>query len=202
MADPDFDLMMIAGSERSSGQRTGVEYSLPPAPVRGPSERTQCLNRPFSPLSATYEEGSLVTRLLQERAGYEADFCYGAHGSEETLKSRNSPPRVLHLATHGYFCPETDLSSTEDVFENPLLYSGLVLAGANGSIAQDEHLAAQPPHVEDGILTSLEVSGLNLVGTELVVLSACQAGLGEIMSGEGVFGLRRSFQHAGAQLLL
>lgn len=118
------------------------------------------------------------------------------------LKNRTGPPEVLHLATHGYFCSKADVTDGENAFENPLLYSGLVLAGANRSILGENDRVLDPPMVEDGILTSLEISGLNLVGTELAVLSACQTGLGEIVSGEGVFGLRRAFQHAGAQSIV
>jgi CHAT domain-containing protein len=107
------------------------------------------------------------------------------------------PPVVLHLATHGYFCPKAKFSGGARIYENPLLYSGLVLSGVNRFILDIEQTSLQPM-VDDGVLTSLEVSGLNLVGTDLVVLSACRTGLGEIKYGEGVFGLRRSFQHAGA----
>jgi CHAT domain-containing protein len=82
--------------------------------------------------------------------------------------------------------------------ENPLLRSGLALAGAN-SWQRGEQL---PEEAEDGILTALDLSGLDLLGTELVVLSACDTGLGIVQVGEGVFGLQRAFMLAGTQTLV
>jgi CHAT domain-containing protein len=113
---------------------------------------------------------------------------------------------VLHLATHAFFlgrgCPSAldraptgGWSSTAGSGENPLLLSGLALAGANRRVQAR-------PQDEDGILTAEEIASLDLGGVEWAVLSACDTGVGEIRAGEGVFGLRRAFQVAGVRTLI
>ena len=131
---------------------------------------------------------------------------YGADASEEKFKAGAPGNRVIHLATHGYFLesicqprlPVGGFESKEGyVGENPLLLSGLLLAGANLHGFESEQADA-----EDGILTAYEVSEMVLEGTELVVLSACETGLGEVKEGEGVYGLRRAFQMAGVRTVI
>ncbi len=135
-----------------------------------------------------------------------ARLLSGRRATERALK-RLVAPRILHLATHGFFVPEPggqiaiedhgsaafadDLSS--DIGPaNPLLRSGLALAGANRLSSGRE----------DGVLTALEASGLDLWGTSLVVLSACETGVGKTRAGQGVYGLRRAFALAGAESLV
>ena len=106
-------------------------------------------------------------------------------------------PRILHIASHGFFLRPTSRAprpapAWRDRAQNPLLRSGLALAGAN--LARGAH--------DDGILTALEASSLNLWGTKLVTLSACDTGVGEVRNGEGVYGLRRAFVLAGAETLV
>ncbi len=199
MTNPDYNMELIAQAGQLADLEPVIGSSHSYSPVRGPSDRTECLSNPFNPLPATQKEGRIIADLIKEKAQLETYHHYGAKASEEILKGIDIAPRVLHLATHGYFCPKASFSGGVKIFENPLLYSGLALSGANRIIIEETEGYLQAPRAEDGILTSLEVSGLNLVGTDLVVLSACQTGVGEVKNGEGVFGLRRSFQHAGAR---
>jgi CHAT domain-containing protein len=122
---------------------------------------------------------------------------------------------VLHLATHGFFLADQELKQTNPTgwnsvfasvspppgrsaneWENPLTRCGIALAGANYAQQTSNAIA------DDGVLTGLEASLLDLQGTELVILSACDSGLGEVKIGEGVMSLRRAFRIAGAQTVL
>jgi CHAT domain-containing protein len=127
--------------------------------------------------------------------------------TEEVIKQVENP-RVLHIATHGYFLNEPNSNKKESglqmmgvnekrFVENPLLRSGLLLTGANKTLKGDSTKTT-----ENGILTAYEASLLKLQGTELVVLSACETGKGEIRNGEGVYGLRKSFVDAGAKNII
>jgi CHAT domain-containing protein/Tfp pilus assembly protein PilF len=137
----------------------------------------------FAPLIGTLQEGRSIQTIFPE-----AVFLTDAKATETALKQINAP-KILHIATHGFFLEDNDPTTK---IENPLFRSGLALAGANQRKAADD----------DGILTALEASGLNLWGTKLVVLSACDTGLGEVKNGEGVYGLRRALVLAGTESLL
>ena len=124
--------------------------------------------------------------------------------TEEKVKSLKSP-ETLHFATHGFFLTDKDLTHNdsfigfdrEELAKNPLLRSGLMLAGAQ-KVIDGNVLTGR----EDGILTAQEAMTLELEGTNLVVLSACETGLGKTKNGEGVYGLQRAFLKAGAQAIL
>jgi tetratricopeptide (TPR) repeat protein/CHAT domain-containing protein len=142
-----------------------------------------------------------------KRATIEPEIIlYGPQASEDNVKKYGPGSRVMHLATHGYFlegvCQPSFFVPTlgsDDSFvgENPLLLSGLLFAGANL-----HGVGADSANVDDGILSAYEVSGMDLTGSDLVVLSACETGLGEVKQGEGVYGLRRAFQLAGARTVI
>ena len=196
LADPDFDLSAeVLAEHREKTLNKSSMLSFRYEPSRGVSG---CLNNRFNSLPYSREEAKSVDKTLKKKANLNVDTYYGGDALEEVLKGMTTAPRVLHLATHGYFCEDLDLTENK-MLENPLLRSGLVFAGANRLIDKTEENVAQ---TEDGILTAFETSGLNLIGTELVTLSACETGVGEVKNGEGVYGLRRAFQHAGARTIV
>ena len=170
--------------------------------LRGPTDRNDCLDLPFNRLQSTRAEGKAVADLLVAKGSFKTDYYFGKNATEHVLKNPRELPRVIHLATHGYFCARAGFTGEAKLDENPLLYSGLALAGANRVVNGEVEYGIDAAPAEDGILTSLEASGLNLMGTELVVLSACQTGVGSIENGEGVYGLRRAFQLAGARSVI
>ncbi|GCE60930.1 photosystem I assembly protein Ycf3 [Microcystis aeruginosa NIES-4285] len=149
----------------------------------------------FPGLPGTEQEAKAIKNILPQ-----STVLTGSQATENAVKQVKKP-NILHIATHGFFKPESNLSERNpgernsplqgerNVVENPLLRSGLVLAGVTiGQSAGD-----------DGVLTALETTNLNLVGTKLVVLSACDTGKGDIKIGQGVYGLRRALVIAGSE---
>ncbi|MCG8425241.1 MAG: CHAT domain-containing protein [Proteobacteria bacterium] len=220
IADPQFDAPIPAGSGRDGGKvpdrdkgkdndsdKIAIASHVPGADrARGRRSRDLRSSR-WKRLPGTAREARAI---VAQFAG--ALLLAGDRATEEALKNVRAP-RILHLATHGFFlAPEPEHQDQKSVShagpnasiaafggkapgsgtENPLLRSGLVLAGAN-------HLASGS---EDGILTALEASGLDLWGTQLVVLSACETGVGTASQGDGVYGLRRALTIAGAESLV
>ena len=147
----------------------------------------------FPDLPGSAEEAQSVAAIWRAQ-GMPATSLAGSRATEAALKEQAAGKRVIHLATHGFFLGR-NCKTADELTENPLLRSGLALAGAN-------HRTAAGPDEEDGILTAEEVASLDLSGVEWVVLSGCDTGLGEIQEGEGVLGLRRAFRVAGAQTLI
>jgi CHAT domain-containing protein/Tfp pilus assembly protein PilF len=165
----------------------------------------------FEPLEAARLESEQVGRLLSD-----ATVLTDGKATEGALKKAHAP-RILHVATHGFFLDkfgsiggsgrgikvikgrvQTPSSSTKrkddplEVPENPMLRAGLAFAGANRLESGDD----------DGILTALEASELDLMGTQLVVLSACETGVGDVDNGDGVYGLRRALVLSGSETQL
>ncbi len=161
-------------------------------------------------LKYTKEEVQENAKILQT-ANFNVSLKMEASGTEESFKQlaeKGKTPRVLHLATHGFFYPDPELINTQEVStnsssafiasDNPMIRSGLILAGGNYVWKGNAPVKDR----EDGILTAFEISQMDLSNTELVVLSACETGLGEIEGNEGVYGLQRAFKIAGAKYLI
>lgn len=159
-------------------------------------------NLKFLPLFGTKVEAEAIATMLNITP------LIGSEATENALKQVKSP-EIVHIATHGFFLEDVEISSPsgssrgglilESDFgiqpqpfvpvENPLLRSGIALAGAN----------IRQSGTEDGIMTAEEIANLNLAGTKLVILSACETGVGKVNIGEGVYGLRRALSLAGSE---
>jgi len=164
-------------------------------------------------LDGTRSEVEKIRKIALDK-GILSSLLSGNEAVEESVKSLsgNSSPGILHIATHGFFFPDPAKDPKKNIFrtpdeitvkpfrssDNPLMRCGLVFTGGNHVWAGCD----VPPDLDDGILTAYEVSGMFIPNTELVVLSACETGLGEIKGSEGVFGLQRSFRIAGTGYVL
>jgi CHAT domain-containing protein len=206
MADPNYDL----GPKETQAATQAVLRTAKPASVRelrSIASTTSGLPK-VARLPGTDVEAKAVTPKLQTYAK-SPPLVYTDQWALEGVFKAVKRPKVLMMSTHGFFLADQQIktddrslasSNTRSValaidgkpIENPLLRCGLLLAGCN----------ARGQTAEDGILTGLEIIGTDLRGTELVVLSACETGLGEVQNGEGVAGLRQAFQLAGAQAVV
>lgn len=137
----------------------------------------------FDDLVGTEDE-VLTAKSMLKNAGWKIDVNLGSLAEERRIKEQINPT-VLHIATHGFFL--------NGIAADPMLESGLILSGINSYTLNDD---------QDGILTAMEASALTLDSTQLVVLSACETGLGRLSNGEGVYGLPRAFSIAGAKRII
>ncbi|HMV82824.1 MAG TPA: CHAT domain-containing protein [Blastocatellia bacterium] len=199
LANPDF------GEEAIKGQASERMLRYRPVSETDTGKGTILADAYFPPLPGTGDEALAVSLLLSG-----STLLVNKDATEARLKQTSSP-NILHIATHGFFLADEmvqdsaarllvtktatspgtspNISLTNNP-TNPLYRSGLALAGAN-QLKSDSN--------EDGILTALETAGLDLWGTKMVVLSACETGLGEVRDGDGVYGLRRALVLAGAE---
>lgn len=223
------DLLRLVRKEKRESPAAGVvlvgnpDYGATVVVAQATGERSRAIRagcgleaaEAFSPLPGTGQEVAAIAmtaaRTLPQAAVRRAEQ---QQATEAWLAEQMTGQRYAHLATHGYFAgekcaPPAGPSSrgvkvqpvgfqdepSGPVGTNPLLLSGIALAGAN-------HRAQATSGADDGILTALEVTGLDLRGTDLVVLSACETGLGTVQTGQELLGLRWAFGMAGARSLL
>ena len=155
-------------------------------------------------LPGTKTEIEGVAKILKT-SGYQVNQFMQKNATEANLKLIKGPA-LLHIATHGYFLKDVDSKGSafginiENANDNPLLRSGIILAGGAATVG-----GSRIPNLQsndNGILTAYEAMSLNLEGTDLVILSACETGLGDVKAGEGVYGLQRAFLVAGADALI
>lgn len=166
----------------------------------------QLSNVTFSDLPGTEKEVEEINQILQNN-GWQTTKLIGEKAREKSIKQIVNPD-ILHIATHGFFITTPrmkqfgQLSYNSDIeYHGPMLRSGLILTGASNpnNVFTAEETDA---NAEDGILTAYEVTNLRLEKTKLVVLSACETGLGDFRVGEGIYGLQRALKIAGAQNLV
>ncbi len=177
----------------------GVHYDAKPDTENKNSSNspidTRSLSDTFSYLPGTEKEVRDIAAMLEAQS-LSTSLLTGAEAQERTL-NRLASPHILHIATHGFFLPDSARGLMVEA-DQAMLRSGLLLAGANQSIQQ----AGRTAKDNDGILLAAEAAQLNLQQTQLVVLSACETGLGSTQGSEGVLGLQRAFREAGARYLI
>lgn len=205
VADPNFDQEV---SEKRSSIQAIFKQELPADNTTTRSFSAKSVLPNVNALPSTGLEATAIQPNVEKYAGEKAILYKERYALERVAKALRHP-KLVSFATHGFFLPtqkstakdpdQLGSSGTRSValdtsgkpIENPLLRCGLLLSGCNNrdSVVGDD----------DGILTGLEIVGIDFRGTELVVLSACETGIGEVQNGEGVAGLRQAFQLAGAQ---
>ncbi|NGZ07594.1 MAG: tetratricopeptide repeat protein, partial [Magnetococcales bacterium] len=211
MAGPDYNADAIGGTRAATlkeEEQQGKRSSDLKQGLRAFSSGMRGLH--FDPLPGAEKEGRLISDQATGKKK-PTTILIKNQAQEEILQTRKEPPEILHIATHGFFLKPDDnlkkrllkVARGSDVRlpppgDNPLLRAGLAFAGINANA----RFLGEIDTSNDGVLTALEVLNLDLTGTRLAVLSACETGLGEVHEGEGVYGLRRAFQEAGTRAVI
>lgn len=167
----------------------------------------------LAPLPGAEIEAGAIAPLLETHLGTPSVALFGESATEEGFREAISHPRFLHMATHGLYLPAALESANHSragasgvpaeivAFQNPMFGSCLALSGASDTFA-DWSRGIVPPPESDGVFMANEAAELDLTGTEVVVLSACDTASGEATGGDGVLGLRRGFRLAGAETVV
>lgn len=200
------------GSKNDAVLMGGIQFDDTTQSEKENSEYVR--GNPWNYLPGTEREVNALSKIING-SGVVVHLEKGSEAKEENFKAigaktrstSSQSPRILHIATHGFFFtdPKTDVVLKHDgpmvrfrMSDHPMLRSGLVLAGGNNGWTKRKGLEDR----EDGVITAYEISQMDLSNTELVVLSACETGLGDIQGNEGVYGLQRAFKIAGAKYII
>ena len=197
LAAPNYDLDLNTVTRRTRQLLQQFQRNEPVPQPQGDVLRSgELAEFHFAPLRYSLREANDVRAHVEAYAKRQARMFVGNDATEGVFRTTRGP-RVIMLSTHGYFLTDTRAEQFRiRLPENPLKRCGLILAGANSRTQADSNV------IEDGILTGQEIVAADLHGTELVVLSACETGVGIRSDGEGVAGLRQAFQLAGARSVL
>ncbi|MBA4348538.1 MAG: kinesin [Thermodesulfovibrio sp.] len=201
IADPDYDMGLT--------ERTQVAQAINTTQTLRGSVSRDASTLSFERLPDTKLEADAIEKVLKKK--FKVKNYQNKKAIEEVMFSTETP-KILHLATHGYFLNDEELKGSKETrgitiklkegfeirdetinIENPMLRSGIVFAGVNASLKAGR---------DEGMVSAEKILGLNLKGTDLVVLSACETGVGDVKNGEGVFGLKRAFILSGAKTLV
>jgi CHAT domain-containing protein/Tfp pilus assembly protein PilF len=207
IGDPKFNLDSAAISESTLRYTKGLSRDL----YYVDNDINSLSREGVLPLPGTKVEIEKISQYLIDKQ-WKVNKHLEADAVEEAVKSVQNP-RILHIASHGIFLKDVESGgerafgpSSQQLSDNPLLRSMILLAGSENTLKSynisPEQRKSRDIKLDDGLLTAYEAMNLNLDNTELVVLSACETGLGEIKNGEGVYGLQRAFQVAGAKSLI
>ena len=203
IADPDYDMGLMERDKMTKEMKVAKT-------IRGGLSK-DVLNISFDRLPDTKQEADAIEKVLTNKKELKVKNYQNTKAIEEMIFSAETP-KILHLATHGYFLNDEELKGSSETrgvkiklkndfmakdepinIENPMLRSGIVFSGVNASLKAGR---------DEGMMSAEKILGLNLKGTDLVVLSACETGVGDVKNGEGVFGLKRAFILSGAKTLV
>jgi len=203
IADPDYDMGLVERDKMTKEMKVAKT-------IRGGLSK-DVFNISFDRLPDTKQEADAIEKVLKNKKKLKVKNYQGKNAIEEMIFSAETP-KILHLATHGYFLNDEELKGSSETrgitiklkedfmakdetinIENPMLRSGIVFSGVNASLKAGR---------DEGMMSAEKILGLNLKGTDLVVLSACETGVGDVKNGEGVFGLKRAFILSGAKTLV